>query len=93
MRFLEEKILNDFDAAINRYLVFLVHAQRSTLIQISGKIAIFDKAKSISVEIKANVQKVFNNISEYNVEEKRKYIKGILLRIAVVIENEINSHR
>jgi hypothetical protein len=93
MRFVEEKIVNDFDIMINKYLVFLVHAQRSTLIQISDKIAIFDKAKNISVEIKANVQNILNNVSEYNIEEKRKYIREILLKIETIIINEINSHK
>jgi hypothetical protein len=93
MKFIEEKLLNDFDVIINKYFVFLVHVQRSTLIQISDKITIFDKAKSLSVEIKANVQNILNNISEYNVEEKKKYIKEILLKIETIIVNEINGHR
>jgi hypothetical protein len=93
MQFADEKLLNDFDVTINKYLVFLVHTQRSALIQVSDKIAIFDKAKKISVEIKANVQKTLDNISEYNVEEKREYIKEILLKIETVISNEINNHK
>jgi hypothetical protein len=93
MRFVDEKILNNFDNVINKYLVFLVHTQRSTLIQISDKISIFDKAKNISVEIKANVQKTLNNVSEYNVEEKRRYIREILLKIETVIMNEINGYK
>jgi hypothetical protein len=92
MKFVEERILNDFDSTINRYLVFLVHVQRSTLIQVSDKLTIFDKAKNISVEIKANVQNILNNISKYNVEEKRKYIEEVLLKIEAIIINEINSH-
>jgi hypothetical protein len=93
MRFVEEKVLNDFDVIINKYLVFLVHVQRSTLIQISDKIAIFDKAKSVSVEVKANVQKTLDNVSEYNVEEKRKIIREKLLEIETIIVNGINSHK
>jgi hypothetical protein len=92
MKFVEEKILNDFDSIINKYLVFLIHAQRSVLIQISDKVTLFDRAKNVSMEIKATVQKTLNNISEYNMEEKRKYIKEALLRIETLIVNEINSY-
>ncbi|MDR2651117.1 MAG: hypothetical protein LBC68_02205 [Prevotellaceae bacterium] len=93
MKLLEEKLLNDFDIIINKYLLFLVHAQKSSLLQISDKIAIFDKAKKIASEIKANVQKTLNNINEYNMEEKRIYIKEVLLKIEAVIANEINNNK
>jgi hypothetical protein len=93
VKFLEENVLYNFDTTINKYLIFLVHVQKSALIQISGKIAVFDKAKNISQEIKANVQKTLSNVSEYNIEEKRKYIKGILLKIEAVITNEINTNK
>ncbi|MDR1317532.1 MAG: hypothetical protein LBK13_11740 [Spirochaetales bacterium] len=93
MRFIEEKILNDFDITINKYLVFLVHVQKSTLIQVSDKIAAFDKAKNVSSEIRANVQKTLDNISEYNVEEKRRYISEMLLKIETIIVNEITNSR
>jgi hypothetical protein len=93
MKFVDEKILNDFDTIINKYLVFLVHAQKSSLIQISDKIVLFDKAKNISSEIKANVQKTLNNVSEYNIEEKRRYIKEILLEIETIIVNEITGNK
>ena len=91
MKFLEEKRLTDFDAAINKYLVFLVHAQKSTFLQITDKITIFDRAKNIAAEIRANVQKTLNNVNEYNVEEKRKYIREVLLKIEAIIINEINN--
>ncbi|MDR2020062.1 MAG: hypothetical protein LBQ14_04775 [Treponema sp.] len=93
MNFIEENVLNDFDTIVNRYLIFLVHVQKSTLIQISDKITLFDKARNISLEIKANVQKSLNGISEYNIEEKRKYIREILLRIETIIVNEINNKK
>jgi hypothetical protein len=93
MKLVEEKIVNDFDIMINKYLVFLVHAQKSSLLQVSDKITIFDKAKKVALEIKANVQKTLDNINEYNIEEKRNYIKEVLLKIEAVIANEINNNK
>jgi hypothetical protein len=93
MKFVEEKLLSDFDIVINKYLVFLVHIQKSNLIQMMDKITAFDTAKNISLEIKANVQKTLDNISEYNIEEKRKYINEILIKIETIIINEINNNK
>ncbi|GHV81762.1 hypothetical protein AGMMS49991_03200 [Spirochaetia bacterium] len=91
MNIIDRKILSSFDITINRYLVFLVHVQKSTLMQITDKISIFETAKGISNEVYANVQKTLNNINEYNIEEKRKYIEQTLLNIEVTIVNELNN--
>ncbi|MDR1249135.1 MAG: hypothetical protein LBK63_07525 [Treponema sp.] len=91
MKFLDEDIMNGFDMTVNRYLMFLVHAQKSSLIQVLKKIEIFNIAKTISAEIKANIQKTLSNVNEFNFEEKKLYIKKVLLHIEANMENEINN--
>jgi hypothetical protein len=93
MKLVAEKILDDFDTTINRYIVFLVHVQKSTLMQVSEKIPIFDIAKNIALELKANVVKTLNNINEYNIEEKKKDLEKNLLKIEARITNEINGNK
>ncbi|GHV88071.1 hypothetical protein AGMMS50267_04310 [Spirochaetia bacterium] len=81
MKFVGTNIMNDFDISINQYLFFLVHVQKSSLLQVSKKMGIFDTAKEICSEIKANVLKTLDNIDQFNFEEKKIYIKKILLDI------------
>jgi hypothetical protein len=93
MKFLDEDIMNGFDTTVNRYLIFLVHAQKSSLIQVLKKIEIFNAAKTISAEIMANIQKTLNNVNEFNFEEKKLYIKKTLRQIETNIVNEISANR
>jgi hypothetical protein len=93
MKFLDKDIMNGFDTTINRYLIFLVHAQKSSLIQVLKKVELFNTAKAISAEIMANIQKTLNNVNEFNFEEKKLYIKKVLLQIEANIVNEINANK
>ncbi|GHV62377.1 hypothetical protein AGMMS49587_09050 [Spirochaetia bacterium] len=90
MNIVDGKILSDFDVIINKYLVFLVHVQKSSM-QTTDKISIFETAKEIANEVYANVQKTLNNIDKYNIEEKKKYIEKTLLNLEKDIVNELNN--
>jgi hypothetical protein len=93
MKLVDEKVFDDFDIIVNKYVVFLVHAQKSTLMQVSDKIPLFDTARNIASEIKANVIKTLDNVSEYNIGEKKQDIGKNLLRIRAEIINETGQNR
>ncbi|GHU70085.1 hypothetical protein FACS189450_03980 [Spirochaetia bacterium] len=93
MKFVDINTMNDFDVSINQYLFFLVHVQKSSLLQVSKKMEIFDTAKEICSEIKANVLKTLNDVHEFNFEEKKTYVKKSLLNIEKNIANEINNNK
>jgi hypothetical protein len=93
MKLVDEKVFDDFDIIINKYVVFLVHVQKSTLMQVSDKIPLFDAARNIASEIKANVIKTLGNVSEYNIGEKKQDIGKNLLRIRAEIINETGQNR
>jgi hypothetical protein len=91
MKLVDENIFDDFNIIINRYMVFLVHVQKSSLMQVLNKMEIFNVAQDIASEIKAIVEKTLDNINEYNITEKKIYIKDNLLRIEAKITTEINK--
>jgi len=81
----------NFDKAVNKYLIFLVHVQQSEKISIKNKMSIFSFAKDISLEISNYTKKYFSNLNEYNMLEKKEELVNVFDRIIKDIEKEIKT--